>query len=143
MVSGHSSWHFRGKVDANFLFHGWRGSFGSCGNMEDGSGSISPWQRLLSTTSFDPRPRGLGARPRPMGVQRWHISFLGMSIYFGSFQSLCAMESTRTWGRWCLAASDPGSIRRRPMHVTSASIGSRGLFVISIFSRPLCAIRLR
>jgi hypothetical protein len=68
---------------------------------------------LSPMASSDPRPRVLGAWPRPMGVQRQLISFLGTSVYFGSSQSLRAMGLSRLWGRWRLAAAALGCARRR------------------------------
>jgi hypothetical protein len=92
----------------------------------------------LSTARYDPRPRGLGARPRPMSFQRRYISFLGTSDYFGSLQCLCAMESSRFWDRWRPVILAPGGVRRRQIQATWASTGFSGFSVISTLSRSLC-----
>ena len=81
------------------------------------------------------KAEGLGARPRSTSFQRRHISFLETSVYFGSLQSLCAMESSRFWERWRLSV--PGGVRWRLMQATT---GFLGLFVISVLSRSLCVI---
>jgi hypothetical protein len=131
----------RGELGVGlFLFHGWRGSRGFCGDVEDESSSISPWWLSSSMASLDPRPRVLGAWPQPMCIQRCLISFLGTSVYFGSLQSVHAMELSRIWGRWCLVLAS-GDDRWRPMQEAMANTGSRDLFVIFLFSRSLCAKR--
>lgn len=129
----------RGVVDVGTLLQGWRGDYGICGNEEDGSTSTFPWRCLSSTARYVPRPRGLGAWPRPMSFQRRHISFLGTSVYFGSLQSLCAMESSRFWERWRLDVLAPGGVRRRRIQVTAASTGALGLICNLFFIRvPVC-----
>jgi len=85
---------------------------------------------------------GLGSKTEgAWGVQRCLISFLGMSVYFGSLQSVRAMELSQIWGRWRLVLAF-GDDRRRPMQAAMANAGSRDLFVIFLFSRSLCANRL-
>jgi hypothetical protein len=125
------------------LCHGWRGSCGFSGEVEDVSSSISPWRLLSSMADSDPRPRVLGAWPRPMSVQRRLISFLGTSVYFGSLQSVHAMELSRIWGRWHQVSAYGGDDQRRPMLIAVAYTRSRDLLVIFLFSRSLCANRLR
>ena len=132
----------RGEVGVNFCFQGWRGCFRVCGGVEDGSSSKTLWRRWLSTASFDLRPRELGARPQPTDLQRQLISFLGTSVFFGSAQSLCAMEFSWTSGRWCLFAAASGGERRRSLLAAMASTGTRGVVVIFALSRVLCASRV-
>jgi hypothetical protein len=130
----------RDVVIAGALVQGWRGGCVVCGNAVDGSTSTSLWRRLSSTARYDPRPRGLGARPRPMSFQWRHISFLGTSDYFGYLQSLCAMESSRFCDSWRLVILAPGGVHRRWIQATSASTGFSGFSVISTFSKSLCVI---
>lgn len=132
----------RGKTVSTFCFQGWRGSCGFCGGVEDGSCSNPPWWCLASlTTSSDPRPRALGAWPRPIGVQRRLISFFRTSVYFGSTQSLRAMGPSRFWGWWRLVAAAPGEARWRSLQAARTNTGFKGLFAISILSWSLCANR--
>jgi hypothetical protein len=106
-----------------------------CTRISHGGGCRRRWRVQI-------RGRGcLGAWPWPMGVQRQLISFLGMSVYFGSSQSLHAMGLSRLWGWWCLAVAAPSGARWWSMQATRANTGIKGLFVISDFSRSLCANR--
>lgn len=86
----------RDEVGVGLLFPGWRGSSGLRGDVEVGSSSYFPWRWLSSMASSDSRPSLLGAWPRPMCVLRL-CSFVWMSFYCGSVQSLRAMERSRIW----------------------------------------------
>ena len=122
------------------LFQGWRLSFGFCADVECGSSLISPWRWSSLTVSSNPRPTVLGARPRPLGVRRWLISFVGTSVYFGSVQSLCAMEFSRTWGRWHLDGLALSDDRQRSRQAALVSKGTKGMHVILFFLGPFVQI---
>ncbi|KAG0524046.1 hypothetical protein BDA96_07G175900 [Sorghum bicolor] len=77
------------------VHRGWRESSGLRGDVEVGSSSCFPWRWLSSTASSDSRPSLLGAWPRSMCVLRCLYSFVWMSFYRGSAQSLYAMERSR------------------------------------------------
>jgi len=102
----------RDEVGVGLLFPGWRGSSGLRGDVEVGSSSYFPWRWLSSTASTDSRPSLLGAWPRPMCVLRL-CSFVWMSFYCGSVQSLRAMERSRIWGRRCLCVLASGDRQLR------------------------------
>jgi len=57
-------------VSSGLLVGGYRGSFGSCGSQESGSGFEIPWRLLSSTVGLDPGSPELGVRLRPTVFQR-------------------------------------------------------------------------
>ena len=103
--------------------------------MESGPGSVVPRRLQLSPASSDPEPAKLGARPRPMDVQRGLISSVKASVFCGSCQSLLAMELLWLLGRWHPVLVASGDVWRRRISVHE---GSRDLGVFSLLNRGLC-----
>ena len=125
-------------VSSGLLVGGYRGSFGSCGSQESGSGFEIPWRLLSSTAGWIQGRRSLGCVPGRQCFSVCFISCLSTSVFCGSLKSPAAMELHPTCGWWHLPSGDG---RRRRGLEESICTGTKGLLDFNSFSRDLCAIR--
>ena len=122
-----------------FGFCWWRGSFGLWVWQGSGAaGSVVTRRCQSASASRHPGSPGLGARPRPMDLQRLlHLAHGGGCLPW-LFSKLAGDGALATCGGW---RSTSGDGQRRRILEDSACRWSKDLVAFSLFSRGLCAIR--
>ena len=96
---------------------------------------LAPRRRCSSTVSLDPWSMKFGVLPGRWTSSDAFNSSVTAGVFCGSSQRLEAMELRLTWG-WRRRASSGG---RRRWQNREVCIGSRGINVIFLFLRGLCA----